>query len=313
MIEELLMILEDEELNIYNKESKILIIELINSYRNVLEEAIDLDANQKRLLENMRHEVYKGNKNLNKIDDIIEYFGEYIKAYDGRGYNFDKELNKIASLSPKDKRKLCKLYAISHLIYKTFIGFGYERVLINTLKSWGLEPFQSTNLDNKKIDILVTYKGKKFGIQCKCITFLNKPSAKKEYIEQTKKNIKEGIIDYALVMLHNQFTSSLAITNLSDNREKGIRACKGYKIGYNLVAIPSPILEYMYIHEDEEGVIKSISNDYFKAQLFKMFNELIDNSSIDLKNYHDKFESELPWEVEGLMKELELYWDNIKR
>lgn len=287
---------------------------LINDYYEVLEEAIRLDENQKRLLKNMRHEVYKGNKNLNKIDDLIEYFKKYVEAYDKReGNNFDKELNKIASLSPKDKRKLCKLYAISHLIYKTFIGFEHERVLINTLKSWGLEPFQSTTLDNKKIDILVTYKGKKFGIQCKCITFLNKPSAKKEYIEQTKKNIKEGIIDYALVMLHNQFTSSLAITNLSDNREKGIRACKGYKIRYKLVAIPSPILEYMYIHEDEEEVIKSISNDYFKAQLFKMFDELIDNSGIDLKNYHDKFENELPWEVEGLMKELELYWEDIKR
>ena len=43
-----------------------------------------------------------------------------------------------------------------------------------------------------------------------------------------------------------------------------------------------------------------------------MLDELIDNSDIDLKNYHDKFENELPWEVEGLMKELELYWDNKK-
>ena len=313
MIEELMKILEEEELNIY-KMNKISIMGLINDYYEVLEGAIRLDENQKRLLKNMRYEVYKGNKNLNKIDDIIKYFEEYVEAYDKReGNNFDKELNKIASLSTKDKRKLCKLYAISHLIYKTYIGFGHEKVLINTLKSWGLEPFQSTTLDNKKIDILVTYKGKKFGIQCKCITFLNNPSAKKGYIEQTKKNIEEGIIDYALVMLHNQFTSSLAITNLSDNREKGIGLFGGYKIGYKLVAIPSPILEYMYIYEDEEGVIKSISNDYFKAQLFKMFDELIDNSSIDLKNYHDKFENELPWEVEGLMKELELYWDNIKR
>lgn len=310
MIDELMRILEEEELNVY-KMNKVSIMGLINDYYEVLEGAIRLDENQKRLLKNMRYEVYKGNKKLNKIDDIIEYFGEYIKAYDGRGYNFDKELNKIASLG--DNKKLYKLYAISHLIYKTFIGFEYERVLINTLKSWGLMPLQSTTLDNKKIDILITYRDKKFGIQCKCITFLNKPSAKKEYIEQTKKNIKEGIIDYALVMLHNQFTSSLAITNLSDNRDKGIKVCKGYKIGYNLIAIPSPILEYMYIHEDEEGVIKSISNDYFKAQLFKMFDELIDNSGIDLKNYHDKFENELPWEVEGLMKELELYWDNIKR
>ena len=310
MIEELMRILEEEELNVY-KMNKVSIMGLIDDYYEVLEEAIRLDENQKRLLENMRYEVYKGNKKLNKIDDIIEYFGEYIKAYDKReGNNFDKELNKIASLG--DNKKLYKLYAISHLIYKTFIGFEYERELVNIFESWGLMPFQSTTLDNKKIDILVTYKGKKFGIQCKCITFLNKPSAKREYMEQTKKNIKDGTIDYGLVMLHNQYTSSLSITNLSDNREKGIGLFGGYKIGYKLVAIPSPILEYMYIYEDEEEVIKSISDEDFKVQLFKMLDELIDNSSIDLKNYHDKFENELPWEVEGLMKELELYWDNKK-
>lgn len=309
MIDELMRILEEEELNVY-KMNKVSIMGLINDYYEVLEEAIRLDENQKRLLKNMRYEVYKGNKKLNKIDDIIEYFGEYIKAYDGRGYNFDKELNKIASLG--DNKKLYKLYAISHLIYKTFIGFEYERELVNIFESWGLMPFQSTTLDNKKIDILVTYKGKKFGIQCKSITFLNKPSAKREYIEQTKKNIKDGIIDYGLVMLHNQFTSSLAITNLSDNREKGLGLFGGYKIGYKLVAIPSPILEYMYIHEDEEEVIKSISDDYFKVQLFKMLDELIEYDDIDLKNYHDKFVNELPWEVEELMRDLERYWNDRK-
>ena len=311
MIDELLMILEDEELNIYNKESKILIIELINNYRNVLEEAIKLDENQKRLLKNMRHEVYKGNKNLGKIDDIIKYFEEYIKAYEKRGYNFDKELNKIASLG--ENKKLYKLYAISHLVYKTFIGYGHERELVNIFENWGLEPLQSTTLDNRKIDILITYKDKKFGIQCKSITFLNKPSAKREYMEQTKKNIEEGIIDYGLVMLHNQYTSSLGITNLSDNREEGLGLYGGYKIGYMLVGIPSPILEYMYVHEDEEEVIKSISDEEFKIQLFKMLNELIDNEDIDLKNYHDKFVNELPWEVEELMRDLQRYWNDRKR
>lgn len=298
-------------MDIYNKESKIVIIKLLDDYGEVLEEAIKLDENQKRLLKNMREEVYRNNKKLNKIDDIIEYFGEYIKAYEKRGYNFDKELNKIASLG--EDKKLYKLYGISHLIYKTYQGFGHERILVNTLKGWGLEPLQSTTLDNKKIDILVTYRGKKFGIQCKCITFLNKTKAKKEYMEQTKKNIEEGIIDYGLVMLHNQYTSSLGITNLSDNREEGLGLYGGYKIGYMLVGIPSPILEYMYVHEDEEEVIKSISDEEFKIQLFKMLDELIDNEDIDLKNYHDKFVNELPWEVEELMRDLERYWNDIKR
>lgn len=290
--------------------NKVSIMGLINDFYEVLEEAIKLDRNQERLLENMRYEVYKGNKKLNKIDDIIEYFGEYIKAYDKRGNNFDKELNKIASLG--ENKKLCKLYAISHLIYKTFIGFEYERELVNIFESWGLMPLQSTTLDNKKIDILITYRDKKFGIQCKSITFLNKPSAKKKYIEQTKENIKDGIIDYALVMLHNQYTSSLSITNLSDNREKGLGLFGAYKIGYKLVALPSPILEYMYVHEDEEEVIKSISDEDFKVQLFKMLDELIDNDNIDLKNYHDGFVNELPWEVEELMRDLRRYWNDRK-
>lgn len=298
-------------MDIYNKENKIVIIKLLDDYGEVLEEAIDLDANQKRLLDNMREEVYRNNKKLNKIDDIIEYFGEYIKAYEKRGYNFDKELNKIASLG--EDKKLYKLYGISHLIYKTYQGFGHEKILVNVFKSWGLEPLQSTTLDNKKIDILVTYRGKKFGIQCKCITFLNKPKAKREYMEQTKKNIKDGTIDYGLVMLHNQYTSSLSITNLSDNREKGLGLFGAYKIGYMLVGIPSPILEYMYIHEDEEEVIKSISDEDFKVQLFKMLDELIEYDDIDLKNYHDGFVNELPWEVEELMRDLQRYWNDRKR
>lgn len=280
--------LEGINLNLY-KLDLTKIVELIDENNEYIEELTKRVHDATYHIRNIVYTQSKKEKiNLGDIEDFGDYYVTFIRLYDDNketSNTLEEEFNRIANLGKDevDSFNVYKLVLIAHLIFKSYIGYSLERIIVRLLEEREFKVIRSKSLDERKIDILFEYKGCKIALQCKTTSFLDTTKAKKQLIKKMDKNIEEGICDICLVICHEKYNPLPRKLNILDHRERELNT-------YNLMAIPYENLDDFILRLSD-----SIDLDEFMEQLFLMVDELIEYGDIYLNLYYDDGEYDLPF------------------
>ena len=228
---------------------------------------------------------------------IDEYYSNFIKYYElneigGRKCSLEKEFDRIArqlsKASYNDKhysQEFCMLCVLDQLIFKPYLGRFVEYIYVPIIYV-GIPRIKidmSQDLDDKGIDMLITYRDYRFAFQFKSITILGKTFTK-EVRDKAQKLIDNGEIDYYLVICHNQHDANQIKLNLT---MRGV-----YDKYLQMVAIPYEIFDKVNANTPSS---KDITYKEFTSELKCMLDTIIDNKGLDLNDYYVEYEDDLPF------------------
>ena len=147
------------------------------------------------------------------FNEKVEVFANYIKG--------------ICKEFSKDDIKRHTYY---RMFYKNYIGFLFEDLLLEFLRSEGFEIIQNEELDNKyKIDLLLKHKGYEgaIGIQCKNISYLNvKKSIRDNHTAQHNKAIEEEVCNEVIFVLYGKDFNIFSECGVATNEGKLVEIIK---------------------------------------------------------------------------------------
>lgn len=95
---------------------------------------------------------------------------------------------------------------MKNIFFITFIGFAFEEILSEVLKSKGFTIVESEQLDNEyNIDLLVSKDNVDVGIQCKSISYLHmNRSIKEKHLQKQIKAIQNAECHTTIYIYHNE-------------------------------------------------------------------------------------------------------------
>lgn len=276
---------------------------VIIKYSNYLEKQTLLYEKVQMKIEGLRRLTYNMARRCeaNLYEDgcsINEYYFNFIKYYElneigGRKCSLEREFDRIArqlsKASYNDKhysQEFCMLCVLDQLIFKPYLGRFVEYIYVPIIYD-GIPKAKidmSQDLDDKGIDMLITYKGYRFAFQFKSITILGKTNITKKIRDKAQKLIDNGEIDYYFIICHSQHNANQIKLNLT---RRGV-----YDKYLQMVAIPYEIFDK--VNADTPSS-EDVTYKEFTSELKNMLDTIIDNKGLDLNDYYVEYEYDLPW------------------
>lgn len=218
---------------------------LVDQFNLVDEETLDLITDTFRPFRNEFYNVvymkdhYKDGVNFS--DFYISCIGyiankthtDFNTALDNVYYKFYEVAQTIRHYKPQIRLRIDNDTLCNVLLYLTFvrayIGFVFEYVVKEYLKSKGYKVIESEILDNlKKIDLLLVIDGVKIAIQCKSETFNYLSKTANKYRNKFERMILNKELDSAVYVRHSKdgfdvVDSTKAPTILLDDKVRKVR------------------------------------------------------------------------------------------
>ena len=114
--------------------------------------------------------------------------------------------NHIISRNQQYTNEMIDNAIMKNIFFITFIGFAFEEILSEVLKSEDFTIVESEQLDNEyNIDLLATKNGISVGIQCKSISYLHmNRSIKEKHLQKQIKAIQNAECHTTIYIYHNE-------------------------------------------------------------------------------------------------------------